>query len=208
QSHTRDGASFPQNTYTHNYHYVNGKPHQLLDIQKGSSSNYENFVYDANGNMKEHTGNSSWLYFCDESNRLRSAVQNEVKMRHYIYDASGERTLKASTSYSQVYENGTPTNGGITLAGYTTYPSPYMTINSSSVYTKHYFAGTQRVASKPGGNANIFSAGFSTEFDELKQKQYGDAQAVADSLDLGQLDLGEEDVGTPISPAIYFFHPD
>src|SRR5690606_446058 len=56
--------------------------------------------------------------------------------------------------------------------------------------------------------ANIFSAGFSTEFDELKQKQYGDAQAVADSLDLGQLDLGEEDAGIPISPAIYFFHPD
>src|SRR5690606_20057620 len=115
---------------------------------------------------------------------------------------------KASAEYQALFENGTPTDEGVTLGAYTTYPSPYMTINSSSVYTKHYFAGSQRVASKPGGNANLFSAGFATEFDDLKQKQYGDAQAVADSLDLGQLDLGEEDVGTPISPAIYFFHPD
>lgn len=209
QNHTRDGASFVTNTYTHNYHYVNGKPHQLLDIQKGTSANYENFVYDANGNMKEHTGNSNWLYFWDESNRLRSAVQQELKMRHYIYDAGGERTLKASSSYTQVYENGQPTNGGVTMNGYTTYPSPYITINSSAVYTKHYFAGSQRVASRPIGSANIFNIGISTEFDELKAKQTGDAQAVADSLELGQIDMGEEDIDpTPLPPAVYYFHPD
>lgn len=209
QSHTRDGASFGNNTYTHNYHYVNGKPHQLLDIQKGTSANYENFVYDANGNMKEHSGNSNWLYFWDESNRLRSAVQQELKMRHYIYDAGGERTLKASSSYTQVYENGQPTNGGVTMNGYTTYPSPYITINSSAVYTKHYFAGSQRVASRPIGSANIFNIGFSTEFDELKAKQTGDAQAVADSLELGQIEMGEEDIDpTPLPPAVYYFHPD
>ena len=209
QSHNRNGASFATNTYTHNYHYVNGKPHQLQDIQKGTSSNFENFEYDANGNMKEHTGNSSWLYFWDENNRMRAAVQNELKMRHYIYDASGERTLKASSNYTQVYENGQPTNGGVTMISYTTYPSPYITISNAAVYTKHYFAGTQRVASRPIGSASIFNSSFSTQFDELKLKQMGDAQAVADSLELGQIEMDEEDLDpTPLPPAVYYFHPD
>ncbi|MGB6083001.1 RHS repeat-associated core domain-containing protein [Moheibacter sp.] len=130
-------------------------------------------------------------------------------MRHYIYDASGERTLKASSNYTQVYENGQPTNGGVTMISYTTYPSPYITISNAAVYTKHYFAGTQRVASRPIGSASIFNSSFSTQFDELKLKQMGDAQAVADSLELGQIEMDEEDLDpTPLPPAVYYFHPD
>lgn len=36
--------------------------------------------------------------FWDESNRLRVVYdQNSYQMQHYIYDAAGERTLKASS---------------------------------------------------------------------------------------------------------------
>jgi hypothetical protein len=34
------------------------------------------------------------------------------------------------------------------IENYTTYPSPLLTINPEGNYTKHYFAGTQRIASK------------------------------------------------------------
>ncbi len=45
--------------------------------------------------------------FWDESNRLRVVYdQNSYQMQHYIYDAAGERTLKASSKIENVYENG------------------------------------------------------------------------------------------------------
>ncbi len=214
QSHTRDGASFADNTYNHNYHYASGTPHRLKDIQLGTTSNREIFKYDKNGNMTEHGGgDDDWGYFWDESNRLRSAVENGVKMTHFIYDAAGERTLKAMATYHGLYENGTPTDEGATLGGYTTYPSPYVTVDSKSQYTKHYFAGTQRIASKPAGSASVFNVmGTIGGLQELKDKQFQDAQAVADTIGIGELDLGNDAVDPGDPPvniySIFYFHSD
>lgn len=205
QSHNKNNAVQEANTYANVYNYSQSKPHQLTSIQNGAAT--ESFVYDANGNLKEHNGEDDWLYFWDESNRLRSAVLNEGKMMHYIYDSGGERTLKAITEYHGIFENGTPTDGGATLGSYTTWPSPYITIAPNKVYTKHYFAGTQRVASKPAGLADIFEISLTSEFDDLIMKQLGDIQAVSDTVGLGELTLKDADPGT-IAPAIYFFHPD
>ena len=126
----------------------------------------------------------------------------------FIYDAGGERVLKAEGEYQQIFENGEPGDGGVSLNNYTTYPSPYMTIAPNKVYTKHYFAGTQRVASKPEGNAKIFNINTFQEYEELKLKQRSDAQAVADTVDMGQLKSINDVIYTSINPAVYYFHPD
>ena len=168
---------------------------------------YEQFGYDANGNMLRHSGEDDKFHFWDESNRLRSTVVDDGKLIHYIYDASGERTLKAHSEYQGVFENGTPTDGGATLGSYTTYPSSYMTIARNAVYTKHYFAGTQRVASKPAGSATRFNVYTFQEYEVLKNKQLGDAQSAADSTDLGTLNLAGPTVDQ-INPSVYYFHPD
>lgn len=136
-----------------------------------------------------------------------SAVFNEGKLFHNIYDASGERTLKAQGEYQGLFENGVPTDGGVQLNAYTTYPSPYITISPKEVYTKHYFAGTQRVASKPEGKADIFNTSPLHGYEELKIRQLGDAQAVADTVDLGIITLGGP-IEEPVNPDVYYFHPD
>src|SRR5690606_21215756 len=148
-------------------------------------------------------------YFWDEQNRLRSAVLNGGKMMHYIYDASGERTLKAQTEYQGVFENGIPTDEGSTLNSYTTYPSPFITISPDNNYTNHYYAGSQRIASKPVGKANIFNVLQEDiiELDELKSRQLADAQSIADSMDLGPLNLADGPI-VIITTAVYYFHPD
>ena len=161
--------------------------------------------------VKENTYKKSTqrFHFWDESNRLRSTVVDGGKLIHNIYDASGERTLKAHSEYQGVFENGTPTDGGATLSSYTTYPSPYLTLARNSTYTKHYYAGTQRIASKPAGSVSIFNQlTASPDILHLKDKQRQDAQSVADSVDLGLLDMGTEGTGPPISGAVYYFHPD
>jgi hypothetical protein len=63
--------------------------------------------------------------FWDESNRLRVVYdQNSYQMQHYIYDAAGERTLKASSKIENVYENGQVESNNTTMGLYTTYVSP------------------------------------------------------------------------------------
>lgn len=182
----------------------------LESIQDGNTTEY--FGYDGNGNLHRHTSvDEDWIYFWDEANRLRSAVFNGVKMMHYIYDASGERTLKAQTEYQGVFENGTPTDEGSTLTVYTTYPSPYLTISPDKKFTNHYYAGSQRIASKPAGNAdrfNVMQVGDTLNLEELRAKQLADAQFVADSMELGQLNLAQPESGIIIIPAVFYFHPD
>src|SRR5690606_26005253 len=192
------------------YNYSQDKPHQLESIQDGNTTEY--FDYDPNGNLHRHAADDEdWIYFWDEANRLRSAVFNGVKMMHYIYDASGERTLKAQTEYQGVFENGTPTDEGSTLTVYTTYPSPYLTISPDKKFTNHYYAGSQRIASKPAGNAdrfNVMQVGDTLNLEELRAKQLADAQLVADSMELGQLNLAQPGSGVIFIPVVFYFHPD
>ena len=66
---------------------------------------------------------------------------------------------------------------------------------------------SKQTASKPAGSATRFNVFTFECSEELKLKQLGDAQAVADSVDLGELILKDTDPGT-LLPAVYFFHPD
>jgi RHS repeat-associated protein len=128
--------------------------------------------------------------FWDESNRLRVVNDNDHQIQHYIYDGAGERILKASSQIETVYENGQVDANTTTMGLYTTYVSPYMVVDANQKYSKHYFNGTQRVASKIGEqDIAIFENGNqylkqtnskaaentpSTDFDALKNKQITD----------------------------------
>ena len=114
-----------------------------------------------------------------------------------------------------MYENGLPVDGGITLNNYTTYPSAYISINSSGQFTKHYYEGVKRIISKVAGNARIFNTlqfGGIEEV-ELKELQYNDVQIVANEVGIGE--LNQEALAAPGNPgdssiasSIYYFHPD
>ncbi|MFA5620954.1 MAG: RHS repeat-associated core domain-containing protein [Weeksellaceae bacterium] len=71
----------------------------------------------------------------------------------------------------------------------------------------NHFAGTQRVASKPEGKAGIFNTSPLHGYEELKIRQLGDAQAVADTVDLGIITMGGP-IEEPVNPDVYYFHPD
>jgi RHS repeat-associated protein len=128
--------------------------------------------------------------FWDESNRLRVVNDNDHQIQHYIYDGAGERILKASSQIETVYENGQVDANTTTMGLYTTYVSPYMVVDANQKYSKHYFNGTQRVASKIGeqditmfdtnnpylkqANSKTAENIASTDFDTLKNKQITD----------------------------------
>jgi RHS repeat-associated protein len=192
QSHTTQGyLPVYENSYANDYKYMENT-HKTIAVVNAENGMVDDFKYDANGNMKVNWNSNNFReMFWDESNRLRVVYdQNSYQMQHYIYDAVGERILKASSKIENVYENGQVDANTSTMGLYTTYVSPYMVVDANQRYSKHYFNGSQRVASKMGekdarmfdtnkqyfkqSNSKAAENSSSTDFDTLKTNQITD----------------------------------
>lgn len=158
QNHVKNNAQVPENTYNNDYVYMGVGNHKLLSTTDSATSITESYKYDSNGNMTHITKDDKVKrqFVWDESNRLR-AVIDDKNMQHYIYDANGERILKASAETEMLYENGMPVDGSVAFNTYTIYPSGYIVIDGATKkYSKHYYLGAQRILSRVGGKADIF----------------------------------------------------
>jgi len=152
QVHTiQNETTVHENTYSNKYQYMENT-HKTIAITNDENGTVDEFKYDANGNMRANwNANNFREMLWDESNRLRVVYDHKSEqLQHYIYDAAGERVLKASSKIENVYENGQVDVNNTTMGLYTTYVSPYMVVDANQKYSKHYFNGTQRVASKIG----------------------------------------------------------
>ena len=113
---------------------------------------HEHYTYDANGNpilVENDSTNESREMYWDEENRLMVLKDNNG-INRYTYNAAGERTMKVSGSMEGVYINGAPQ--GITFHetdNFTLYPASILSVNKNR-FTKHYFLGDKRVASRIG----------------------------------------------------------
>ena len=113
---------------------------------------HEHYTYDANGNpilVENDSTNESREMYWDEENRLMVLKDNNG-INRYTYNAAGERTMKVSGSMEGVYINGAPQ--GITFHetdNFTLYPASILSVNKNR-FTKHYFIGDKRIASRIG----------------------------------------------------------
>lgn len=126
------------------------------------------YQYDKNGNLiyvntnrvmtDGHRDNSvgERKLIWDEENRLL-AVDDNGFVSNYWYDADGERTVKTSGESDQVYVNGVFSGGSTNTAKFSLYVSPYLVANQGGRYTKHIYAGSQRIVSKVGDFASYGS---------------------------------------------------
>ena len=126
------------------------------------------YLYDKNGNLiyvntgrlmndgHNETGTGERKLIWDEENRLL-AVDDNGFVSNYWYDADGERTVKTSGESDQVYVNGVFSGGSTNTAKFSLYVSPYLVANQGGRYTKHIYAGSQRIVSKIGDFASYGS---------------------------------------------------
>lgn len=113
-------------TYDWTYDHEAKQPHAPTKIGNRT------FTYDANGNQTgwENTQNATnRVIRWDEENRI-STITDNGHTSYYVYDAGGERSLKR------------------TAQGETFYVNPYFVIREGEVASKHFFAGSQRIATK------------------------------------------------------------
>lgn len=140
-------SSLTAKSYNFAYKYED-EAHPTADTQIG----HEHYTYDANGNpirVENDSTNETRELYWDEDNRLM-VLSDNGKTSRYTYNAGGERIMKCYGSMEGVYINGAPQ--GITFHqtdNFTLYPASILTVNKNR-FTKHYFIGSQRIASRIG----------------------------------------------------------
>ena len=113
---------------------------------------HDYYTYDANGNPTLVTNDSTKTtreMYWDEDNRLM-VLSDNGKTSRYTYNAAGERIMKSYGTMEGVYINGAPQ--GITFhetGNFTLYPASILSVNKNR-FTKHYFLGDKRIASRIG----------------------------------------------------------
>lgn len=95
------------------------------------------------------------LHDWDDENRLRLMLDPKV-VAYYGYDGNGERVYKLTGRCNVLSHIGDEINADALLDDAVLYPNPYIVITPKS-YTKHYYAGTERLATVIGQMAYIFS---------------------------------------------------
>ena len=113
---------------------------------------HDHYTYDANGNptlVTNDSANTTREMYWDEDNRLM-VLSDNGKTSRYTYNATGERIMKSYGTMEGVYINGAPQ--GITFHetdNFTLYPASILSVNKNR-FTKHYFIGDKRIASRIG----------------------------------------------------------
>ena len=139
-------------SYDRVYSY-NDRPHTV------SSAGEYDYLWDANGNQIRSANNNNGqnrVLCWDEENRLMS-VRNEGELANnlsvYLYQAGGDRVWKLSGENQQMLING---QNWVNMVNFnkTLYASPYMVMTEQE-YTKHYFAGSERICSKLGSGFEL-----------------------------------------------------
>ena len=159
QSHAVDQVLNPRNTFEYDYEYIGGT-HKVVQIADGYYGNFQGFDYDGNGNTTYHADEYHvHKIFWDEQDRMKALFDDYNGVYQYnVYDDKGERTIKYNlTGGSQLYQNGVLVDpGSVNIDNYKLYPNPYVVVTSDGQYTKNYFEGTTRFASRIEPHNDIF----------------------------------------------------
>ena len=106
--------------------------------------------------------------FWTEDNRMHAAVDDKY-FSYYVYDHSGERRLKLTGINKQQDVNADLMATYTVLNEPTLYPSPYMVLTEQG-YTKHYYAGTERVAARIGSGGLSYDTTCVTDNGEVAKR--------------------------------------
>ena len=148
---TLTGGMLSNFSYDNEYKYNTKQPHTVKEVFDVQNHGNQHFNWDANGNLIFHktqfpVDNIRSLCW-DEENRLMAVGDNNYTS-YYQYDNSGERTYKLTGKNTLMNINGRWVNFA-TMDNPTLYTSAYLVAGVQG-YTKHYYAGSERVSSAIG----------------------------------------------------------
>ena len=114
------------------------------------------FVFTSNAPRKGTRGVPAEFDEAIPLNKIKYNEQHDEKntddhsYSYYAYDHTGQRVLKLTGASDQLDINADFLRTHTVLTEPTLYPSPYIVLSNHG-YTKHYYAGSERVAARIGG---------------------------------------------------------
>ena len=144
--------------------YMKDQPHAPRRILDNGHMALHDLLWDRNGNMAQANvydipdgtlQGSRYMYWTEDS-RLAGVVDDK-HFSYYAYDHGGERVLKMTGDNTLIDVNADYARYSSLVENVTLYTSPYL-VASNNGYTKHYYAGTERVCARLG-NGNLDNGG-------------------------------------------------
>ena len=131
------------------------QPRTTFDLHTNEQCN---LYWDMTGNLSQVVDSNRHVFRFhewDAENRLRFFVSND-RAGYYGYDGNGERVYKITGMSNVTLQNNRDAEIVTDLSDVVLYPNPYISVTSMG-YTKHYFAGTERIATRigDGGFASV-----------------------------------------------------
>ncbi len=141
-------GNYATKNYDNEYYYANSSQSNTLSYI--NNNHEQSFEWDLKGNMIYHNGMPMKRYLCwDEQNRLLGVKDDMIQFSYYLYDANGDRAYKFTGEYAAQNQSG-QWHYYYFVDRPTLYVSPYLVTNKKG-YTKHYYAESERIASRIGG---------------------------------------------------------
>lgn len=143
------GTTYKKTSYDREYLYDPARPHAVVNMRNNALPFwhiFRHYEYDANGNVTQHNNYNRQILW-DEENRIKQVTDTFPRTapvsENYFYDHKGERKIKVNN-----YNTGAPQLGDVAM-----YVNQYAAMwlsnaNNVNTYTKNYYVGNQRVASR------------------------------------------------------------
>ncbi|MBO7625707.1 MAG: RHS repeat-associated core domain-containing protein [Bacteroidales bacterium] len=97
-------------------------------------------------------------YLFNSAANLKAYSNNGLDFAYYGYNAANTRTYKLSFLNQNQWVNGQPQPLDLQLQNAMFYPNAYLNFNHNGEYTKHYYNGSERIASRLGDNTQTIDA--------------------------------------------------
>jgi RHS repeat-associated protein len=216
QNHVLDGVDNPTNTYDNSYSYINGT-HKIEAVNDLATGNHEEFEYDFNGNPTTHQSTvdgQKTMYWDEEDNMKAYSNSDQGIFQYFVYDDNGERTIKYNLDAgTMLYQNGALIDpGSMLMTSYKIYPNPYIVISSDDKYTKHYYAGSERIASRLDDNSGIFNKAVPTSKNASNKEPVHPEIDLMSYLNKAGLEFNKIDIEfattTIMQNGLYYLHGD
>ena len=182
-------------------------PEQRTITDANNNVATETLAFGINGSLRkrEVQAQASYTeyYLFNSAANMKAYSNNGLDFAYYGYNASNTRAYKLSMLNQNQWVNGQPEPLHLQLQSAMFYPNAYINFNQNGEYTKHYYNGTERIASRLGDaqpESFVISSNDRLGFRIMQ----ADQQARADLLEL--VEAGDVPIETP-SVEITSLHP-
>ncbi|MBR4492961.1 MAG: RHS repeat-associated core domain-containing protein [Bacteroidales bacterium] len=153
-------------------------------------------------------------YMFNSAANLKAYSNNGLDFAYYGYNAANTRTYKLSMLNMGQWVNGQPQPIHLQIQQAMFYPNAYLNFNHNGEYTKHYYNGAERIASRLGtvtlNNATTSNSRLDTRSGQLEDRFRNDIRTLVYAGDI-PMDMPPEPVSatlqtTGTSSDIFYYH--